>query len=223
MKVGTKSLLFGAHCFFIHPWFVALAWWKLYGFPWDPRLWVAFFVHDIGYFGKPNIDGPEGELHPYRGAFIMGALFGRRWFEFTLNHSRFLAKKNGQDFSRLCVADKYSFVLTPSWLYLPMAVWSGEINEYMYFGADGKYTDYWDVLPDDRKEWHQGVKEYLTNWVAEHRYQAYLDHVKVMKAFRDKQNVEAYIKFLHAGYGSGIRPLSYEQFRAQPTNPANEN
>jgi hypothetical protein len=22
-----------AHCFFLHTWFVALAWWKLYGFP----------------------------------------------------------------------------------------------------------------------------------------------------------------------------------------------
>lgn len=51
MKTGTKSVLFGAHCFFIHPLFVALAWWKLFGFPWDPRLWVAFFVHDLGYWG----------------------------------------------------------------------------------------------------------------------------------------------------------------------------
>jgi len=64
MKVGTKSVLFGAHCFFLHPWFVAAAWWKLYGFPFDLRLWVAFFCHDLGYLGKPNMDGPEGETHP---------------------------------------------------------------------------------------------------------------------------------------------------------------
>ena len=70
MRVGTKSVLFGAHCFFLHPWFVAAAWWRLYGFPWDPRLWVAFFVHDIGYLGKPNMDGPEGESHPELGARI---------------------------------------------------------------------------------------------------------------------------------------------------------
>lgn len=76
MKVGTKSVLFGAHCWFIHPWFVALAWWKLYGFPWDPRLWVAFFVHDLGYLGKPNMDGGEGEAHVFLGAMIMGNLFG---------------------------------------------------------------------------------------------------------------------------------------------------
>jgi hypothetical protein len=75
MKIGTKSVLFGAHAFWMHPWFVALAWWKLYGFPFDPRLWFAFFLHDIGYWGKPNMDGPEGESHPELGASIMGALF----------------------------------------------------------------------------------------------------------------------------------------------------
>src|SRR3990167_10895950 len=52
LTIGTKSVLFGAHQFLIHPWFVAWAWWKLYGFPFDPRLWVAFYVHDIGCLGK---------------------------------------------------------------------------------------------------------------------------------------------------------------------------
>jgi hypothetical protein len=33
MKIGTKNVLAGAHSFFLHTWFVALAWWKLYGFP----------------------------------------------------------------------------------------------------------------------------------------------------------------------------------------------
>ncbi len=77
MQIGTKSVLFGAHCFFLHPFFVAWAWWKLYGFPWDPRLWAAFILHDIGYWGKPNMDGPEGETHPEVGARIMGRLFDR--------------------------------------------------------------------------------------------------------------------------------------------------
>jgi hypothetical protein len=89
MKIGTKSVLYGAHCFFLHPWFVAAAWWKLYGFPWDPRLWCAFFVHDLGYIGKPNMDGEEGELHPFLGARIMGWLFDARlwdssWFANTV-------------------------------------------------------------------------------------------------------------------------------------------
>lgn len=76
MTVGTKSILFGAHQFMIHPWFVAWAWWKLFGFPWDPRLWIAFFIHDLGYWGKPNMDGPDGEKHVQWAARVMS-----RWFD----------------------------------------------------------------------------------------------------------------------------------------------
>src|SRR5271157_893929 len=61
MKPGTRSLLWGEHQFLLHPLFVALAWWRLFGFPLDPRLWFCFFVHDIGYLGKPNMDGTEGK------------------------------------------------------------------------------------------------------------------------------------------------------------------
>lgn len=75
MKIGTRSVLYGAHCFLLHPWFVAAAWWQLYGFPFDPRLWVAFAVHDLGYVGRTNMDGEEGERHPVLGARIMTALF----------------------------------------------------------------------------------------------------------------------------------------------------
>jgi hypothetical protein len=78
VKIGTRSVLFGAHQFLIHPWFVAEAWRRLFGFPWDPRLWVLFFVHDLGYLGKPNMDGDEGETHPIFGARIM-ALFDGHW------------------------------------------------------------------------------------------------------------------------------------------------
>jgi len=77
MKIGTKSILYGAHQFLLHPVFVAWAWIKLYGFPWDPRIWIAFFVHDLGYWGKPNMDGVEGETHVELGARIMHFLFDR--------------------------------------------------------------------------------------------------------------------------------------------------
>lgn len=157
MKVGTKSVLFGVHQFLIHPLLLAIAWCKLYGFPWDPRLWVAFFVHDLGYIGKPNMDGPEGETHPIFGAIVMtclfdGALFDRRlplnvadwmawtaewvsppigkWGLFTLLHSRYLAKKLGMQPSRLAIADKLVIAIEPSWLYLPRAIASGEIHDY---------------------------------------------------------------------------------------------
>lgn len=167
MKIGTKSVLYGAHCAIIHPWFVALAWWKLYGFPFDPRLWIAFFVHDLGYIGKPNMDGKEGEAHPYWGACLMGFLFGKKWFDFTLYHSRFLAKRNNAQYSKLCVADKYAFILTPRWLYLPMVNWTGEIYEYMKHANRGRYKGM--AIAECQKDWHESVKNHLFIWVLNYR------------------------------------------------------
>ena len=167
MKIGTKSVLYGAHCFFLHPWFVAKAWNDLYGFPWDPRLWVAFFVHDLGYWGKPNMDGEEGELHPYFGAEVMGWLFGKEWYDFSLYHSRFLAKRNGAQFSKLCVADKLAIAITPSWLYIPMVKATGELAEYM---KDAERNSNGDIeVQDDPYVWHAKVQDYVTRWVAEHK------------------------------------------------------
>lgn len=183
MRIGTKSVLFGAHCFFLHPFFVARAWWKLYGFPWNPRLWFAFFVHDLGYVGKPNMDGPEGERHVEFGARLMGRLFGRKWHDFCLYHSRFYAKRDGQRFSRLCVADKLSITLTPAWLYLPMAKATGEILEYMKLAErrvrEGeplrefenimrKYESM-NISTAGARIWYASVQSYLSRWVEEHR------------------------------------------------------
>ena len=61
MRIGTKSVLYGAHCVVVHPWFLAVAWWRLYGFPWDIRLWCAFALHDVGYFSKRDMDGLTGK------------------------------------------------------------------------------------------------------------------------------------------------------------------
>ena len=130
MTIGTKSILFGVHQFIIHPITVFLAWWKLYGFPFDPRLWFAFFLHDIGYVGKPNMDGPEGETHPYLGGVIMKALFGPRWYWFTILHSKSLARSISKETSELCNVDKFSIMYMPYWLYIPMACSTGEFYEY---------------------------------------------------------------------------------------------
>jgi hypothetical protein len=78
MRLGTKSVLYGAHAFWLHPFFLAYSWWQLYGFPWDPRLWVAFFVHDLGYLGKQKMDDEVGETHPIVGARIISWLFDRQ-------------------------------------------------------------------------------------------------------------------------------------------------
>lgn len=159
MKVGTKSVLYGAHCFFIHPLWVLLAWCKLYGFPTDIRLWIAFFIHDLGYIGKPNMDGLEGESHVIWAARMMSYWFDQReiiefsggnnvliigwsdkkgyhtfpagtWGQLCLFHSRFWAKRYHHPFSRLCVADKLALGLEPWWWYIPRAWLSGEIWEY---------------------------------------------------------------------------------------------
>jgi hypothetical protein len=173
VKLGTKSVLYGAHCFLLHPWFVALAWWRLFGFPLDPRLWVAFFVHDLGYVGKPNMDGEEGELHPYWGACVMGALFGRRWFEFTLAHSRFLAKRLGIQPSRLCIADKLATPITPRWLYLPLVRATGEIHEYMAksssMNATGNKYSGMNLDISSQQSWYRDMTGYMRRWVEEHR------------------------------------------------------
>jgi hypothetical protein len=191
MRIGTKSVLFGAHCFFLHPWFVAAAWWKLYGFPWDPRLWFAFFLHDIGYLGKPNMDGPEGELHVELGAWLMACLFdgyksfrdctailsrspfGKPfflgyWGQMSLLHSRYYAKLIDASPSQLCFADKLSFVLTPRWLYLPMVSATGEIREYLK-NAQTADSDHWTPSGYDKRKWHAQLCEYMTKWVEEHK------------------------------------------------------
>ena len=139
MKTGTKSVLYGAHAFWLHPFFVAAAWWVLYGFPWDPRLWFAFFLHDVGYIGCEKMDDENGEKHPEVGAKIMHFLFdwgSDYWRNFTLLHSRHYAKTLGMKYSKLCVADKFAFCLTPAWLYIPMVTASGEIKEYLEEAAN---------------------------------------------------------------------------------------
>jgi len=171
MRIGTKSVLFGAHCFFLHPFFVARAWWHLYGFPWDPRLWVAFFVHDLGYLGKPNMDGEEGELHPHFGALFMHIFFDgpykSTWHDFCLFHSRYLAKRLGGTPSKLCFADKLSFCYTPSWLYLPMVTATGEIKEYLK-NAQTADSGHWTPTGYDKKRWHAQLCEYMRSWVENH-------------------------------------------------------
>lgn len=102
MKIGTKSVLFGAHCFFLHPFFVAIAWTKLYGFPWDPRLWFAFFLHDLGYWGKPNMDGPEGENHPEWAAKVMHRLFDYSSILISGRYTKIIIDTHGEKWTSSC-------------------------------------------------------------------------------------------------------------------------
>jgi len=156
MSKGTKSLLFGAHQFIIHPLMVFLAWWKLYGFPADPRLWLAFLVHDWGYWGCCNMDDIKGKQHTMYGARIMKR-FGPRWFFLCLFHSRHLCRRLGQLPSRLCVADKYVTCIEPSWFYLPRARLTGELEEYM------------NSKKEDASDWYKDLQLSLGAWVNDNK------------------------------------------------------
>jgi hypothetical protein len=174
MKVGTKSVIFGVHAVLIHPFFVACAWWRLFRFPWDPRLWLAFFVHDLGYLGKANMEGSEGQQHVVLGGRIMGWLCVPYWRDF-LGHSRHWAESTGKGFSKLCLADKLAFVLTPAWLYIPMARLSGELREYMRVSSErqlgGRVSNFELSLLKSRNPqvWLEGLKLYTRRWIERHR------------------------------------------------------
>ena len=177
MRVGTKSVLFGAHSWWLHPFFVSVAWWWLYGFPWDVRVWAAFAVHDLGYWGRSDMDGPDGEAHVLLGGRIMRFLFGESWQSFTVRHSRYWAKRMGLPVSQLCAADKLAFVLMPAWLYLPMTRATGELREYMQRSAERqaggeRFTAEESAMisSSDPRVWLEGLQSYTLRWVARHRY-----------------------------------------------------
>jgi hypothetical protein len=131
MKIGTKSLLFGIHQIFWHPFVVCRAWLYLYGRPSFKEL-ICIFIHDWGYFGKPNLDGErmdEGKYHPALGAKIAGMLFSHKEYLLCAGHSRSYAKLVHVDISKLCWADKLSFAFEPCWFYLLRARLSGELKE----------------------------------------------------------------------------------------------
>lgn len=177
MTIGTRSVLFGVHSIFVHPFFVAAGWRKLYGFPCDVRLWVSFALHDIGYAGRNSMEGTEAETHVELGARIIGKLFGADWAEFCRRHSRYYARSRGLRISRLCVADKLAFVLTPAWLYLPLARASGELWEYIERSKDRQAgsedftpAEWSQVNSENPRAWLDGLQRFTYRWVLKNRY-----------------------------------------------------
>jgi hypothetical protein len=170
MKIGTKSLLAGAHCLLIHPLFVWRAWWRLFGVPWDPRVVCGCFLHDIGYFGRDEIEGTTGDEHVLLGARLMGWLFGPEWADECVRHSRSWCKRTGLPVSRLGLADKLAFAIIPAWLYIPMARWSGELAEYMQASKERRNESFTEaelrlLNSKDSREWLEGLQRYTLRWV----------------------------------------------------------
>jgi len=131
VRAGTKSILFGGHQFILHPPFVVVAWVKLYKRLPSVKELFCIVIHDLGYWGKINIDGGEGELHPLWAARIAGRVFGHEYFDFIAYHSRCLARRDGKTPSKLCLPDKMGVALMPTWLLVFLTSLSGEIKEYM--------------------------------------------------------------------------------------------
>ncbi len=180
MNVGTKSLLFGVHQFVIHPLTVIAAWKMLYGkFPtW--RETVCIVVHDWGYWGKVNMDGRAGELHPEVGASIALRLFGRKYYRLCLFHSRHYARNAGVLPSRLCWADKASIAFEPWWFYIPRAWASGELREYRIRSHEAGLID----ENASHREWYSVMQDKLMKIGRERRG----DAVQYVNPSRNTEN-----------------------------------
>lgn len=164
MTVGTKSVLFGVHAIWFHPFSVGFAWRKLYGSWPNWAEWVCILAHDIGYFGKKDMDGPIGRTHPVIGARLAASIVGffkpqlREWaYVSTISHSREYARLFNYTPSRLCWADKYCCFYDPTWFYLLRGHLSGEIYE---FRANAKGH-----IPDDYtyKQWYLWYRNKVRN------------------------------------------------------------
>ena len=156
MKIGTKSLLFGMHPVLWHPYMVYKAWKHLYGRPnWKELLCII--IHDWGYWGKPNIDGKEGIMHPKLGALIAGRLLGKEYYFLCAGHSRSFAEEFGFETSKLCWADKLSFTFEPKRFYLLRAKLSGELKQAKMDHLRG----------ESDSEWFDNTCEYFKKLVQE--------------------------------------------------------
>jgi hypothetical protein len=118
-------------------------------------------IHDLGLLGDT-------------GFFIRYWKEDHTWENFARYHSRFYARQDEKPFSRLCVADKYAFALTPWWIYLPMVRLTGEIHEYIELSkqrtaaGEPKYASQ-KLSTDSHRQWLFDCQEYAHRWVMEHK------------------------------------------------------
>lgn len=172
MSPGTKTLIFGSHQFVLHPLMVGWAWRKLYGCCPSWKEWFCIIIHDWGYWGKPNVNGEEGDKHPEWAGRVVSHLFGSEWGDFCQFHSRFVARQHGRNVSRLCAPDKLAGASWPVWLYVLIGGASGEMQEAMALTRPGeKYSTIGGGAPTELEnpyEWYRQVADYLRRWAYEH-------------------------------------------------------
>lgn len=131
-------MLFGVHQVFLHPVLVTRAWRRVHGrWPSGVAEWVAIVVHDWGYWGCADMDGPEGVKHPIKGAetawkvlrFLrQDRMQQTRAALLVLGHSRSFSPDR---LSMLNAPDKVSIIYEWKWFYLLRAKLSGELAEFV--------------------------------------------------------------------------------------------
>jgi hypothetical protein len=77
------------------------------------------------------------------------------------------------------LADKLAFAITPAWLYIPMARWSGELAEYMQASKERRNKSFTEAElrlldSEDPREWLEGLQSYTLRWV-EQQHAEYLN------------------------------------------------
>lgn len=178
MNIGTRTILFGYHQIFIHFFFVIWAWIKIFGvgsLVVDPKMVVAIFIHDLGYWGCDNLDGKEGKQHPIRMANWAKKYLGTKYDYEILFHSRSMS--DGKVLSRLGMADKLAFLLYPKWLTKLLQYMSGEVHEYLkmfgeetglfFFGAFYYWASTKNVDTLARFKFFQTSK--MRDWLSNHK------------------------------------------------------
>ncbi len=157
MRVGYKTILWGIHNPLVHGYYVLKAWRVCY------KTWpnldelIAIFFHDIGYWGKRNLDGPEGKQHPYFSMRFVSLFRDTAVLRhLILFHSRSFASQYGQDVSKLALPDKLAITLYPNRLYLLLGSLSGEISEY---------KEMMGLTHLSNLEWLLETKRLVTHWV----------------------------------------------------------
>jgi len=81
MNIGTRSVLYGHIVQFFIPGSSPSPGVDFMG-SLDVRLWASFWLHDIGYFQKRDMDGVDGK-HTWTRRQNHALLFGDSWGAFT--------------------------------------------------------------------------------------------------------------------------------------------
>ena len=129
MRMGTKSLLIGAH-WPLHNGMVVLAWRWLYGTWPTLKELGAIALHDIGYLGVHEMDGADGLRHPAPGAYFADRLLGREYGDLIRGHSKGYADLMGIPLSKLYGPDKMSHVFESCRFYAWRTRLTGELAQY---------------------------------------------------------------------------------------------